>query len=154
MCGQNYANWQRYIISPFPLQPSKSLWVSLPGWRGWWRSRGGCRRQRGWSGRCCEVSSSPFTSHKFDASKLQHHTVMSNNLWKDLIIDERKKDGDVGEEADLVKRRDKKRRITEVGKWMQQMRSGTINMTDREDWEGKKSRYLQKIPHYDIDYSK
>ena len=52
-----------------------------------------------------------------------------------------------------MKRRDKKRRITEVGKWMQQMRSGTINMTDREDWEGKKSRYLQKIPHYDIDYS-
>ena len=25
-----------------------------------------------------------------------HHTVMPNNLWKDLIIDERKKDGDVG----------------------------------------------------------
>ena len=44
--------------------------------------------------------------------------------------------------------------MTEVGKWMQQMRSGTINMTDREDWEGKKRTYLQKIPHYDIDYSK
>ena len=36
-----------------------------------------------------------------------------------------------------MKRRDKKRRMTEVGKWMQQMRSGTINMTNREDWGGK-----------------
>ena len=96
-----------------------------------------------------------------------HHTVMSNNLWKDLIIDERKKDGDVGEEADLnhylfflgrsrerlkekhqnadvmvkeervrsrVRRRDKKR-MTEIGKWMQLIRSGTMNMKNREDKE-------------------
>ena len=48
-------------------------------WKIWWtKYQNYVGEGRGWSGRCWEVSSSPFISHKFDALKLQHHTSYSN----------------------------------------------------------------------------